>query len=40
MVFFDKMKGQIAGSNAYITKPFKPEELLEVVNKYIKVSQA
>ena len=34
--FFDKMKGQIAGTNGYITKPFTPEELLEVVNKYIK----
>ena len=33
----NKMKGQIAGTNAYLTKPFKPEELLEVVSKYIKV---
>ena len=37
--FFDKMKGQIAGANGYITKPFTPEELVEVVNKYIKVIQ-
>ncbi|MGK7894458.1 MAG: PleD family two-component system response regulator [Xenococcus sp. (in: cyanobacteria)] len=37
--FFDKMRGQIAGTNGYITKPFAPEELLEVVNKYIKVTQ-
>ena len=36
----NKMKGQIAGTNRYITKPFKPEELLEIVNKYIKVKQA
>ncbi len=36
----NKMKGQIAGTNRYITKPFKPEELLEIVNKYIKVRQA
>jgi CheY-like chemotaxis protein len=32
----DKMKGQIAGTTRYITKPFKPEELLEIVNKYVK----
>jgi CheY-like chemotaxis protein len=32
----DRMKGQIAGTTKYITKPFKPEELLEIVNKYIK----
>ena len=35
----DKMKGQIAGTNKYLTKPFEPEELLEVVNKYIQVYQ-
>ena len=34
----DKMKGQIAGTNKYITKPFQPEELLEIVNKYISKS--
>ena len=38
--FFDKIKGQMAGSNGYITKPFKPEELIAVVNKYVKVGQA
>ena len=27
----DKMKGQMAGSNGYITKPFKSQELKEVV---------
>ncbi len=36
----DKIKGQIAGTNRYITKPFEAEELLAVVNKYIKVRQA
>jgi twitching motility two-component system response regulator PilG len=35
--FVDKLKGQIAGTNKYITKPFQPEELLEIVNKYITV---
>lgn len=32
----DKMKGRMAGTDKYLTKPFKPEELREVVNKYIK----
>ncbi|MEM9275202.1 MAG: response regulator [Cyanobacteria bacterium P01_F01_bin.143] len=27
----NKMKGQMAGSNAYITKPFKSQELMDVV---------
>ncbi len=31
----DKMKGQIAGTNKYLTKPFQPEELLKVVSDYI-----
>ena len=38
--FINKMKGQIAGTNEYLTKPFTPEELVAVVNKYIKVRQA
>jgi twitching motility two-component system response regulator PilG len=32
--FFDKLRGRMAGSTAYITKPFKPEELVETVHKY------
>jgi twitching motility two-component system response regulator PilG len=32
--FFDKIRGKMAGSTAYITKPFKPEALLQVVEKY------
>ena len=35
----NKMKGQIAGTNGYITKPFTAEELLEVIGKYIKVHE-
>lgn len=31
----DKMKGHIAGTNKYLTKPFKPEELVTMVDKYI-----
>jgi CheY-like chemotaxis protein len=32
----DKMKGQIAGSTRYLTKPFNNQELLEVIGNYIK----
>ncbi len=31
----DKMKGHIAGTNKYLTKPFKPEELVAMVDQYI-----
>jgi twitching motility two-component system response regulator PilG len=31
----NKMKGHIAGTSKYLTKPFKPEELREVVSQYI-----
>jgi twitching motility two-component system response regulator PilG len=32
----NKMRGHIAGTSKYLTKPFKPEELREVVRQYIK----
>jgi twitching motility two-component system response regulator PilG len=32
--FFDKIRGRMAGSTAYITKPFKPEALVQVVKKH------
>ena len=32
----NKMKGHIAGSSKYLTKPFKPEQLRQVVGEYIK----
>jgi twitching motility two-component system response regulator PilG len=32
--FFDKMRGRMAGSVAYITKPFEPETLLQTVDEY------
>lgn len=32
----NKMKGQIAGTNKYLTKPFSPDELREVVGQYIQ----
>jgi twitching motility two-component system response regulator PilG len=31
----NKVKGKLAGSSAYLTKPFQPQELLETVGKYI-----
>ncbi len=31
--FFDKVRGRLAGSNVYITKPFDPNVLLQVVEK-------
>ncbi len=31
----NKMKGHIAGTSRYLTKPFKPDELREVVRQYI-----
>ena len=32
---FDKVKGQIAGTNRYLTKPFDAEKLLEIVSEFI-----
>lgn len=31
----DRMKGMLAGTNEYLTKPFNPEKLLSVINGYI-----
>lgn len=31
----NKVKGRLAGSTAYLTKPFEPRELIETVRKYI-----
>jgi twitching motility two-component system response regulator PilG len=36
----NKMKGHIAGTSRYLTKPFSPEELREVVHQYINSKQA
>jgi twitching motility two-component system response regulator PilG len=33
--FFDKVKGRMAGSSDYITKPFEPKELVEFVEAHI-----
>ncbi|WP_036481846.1 PleD family two-component system response regulator [Myxosarcina sp. GI1] len=34
----DKMKGHLAGTDKYITKPFEPEQLRQVVNKYVNAN--
>ncbi|ELS02216.1 response regulator with CheY-like receiver domain and winged-helix DNA-binding domain [Xenococcus sp. PCC 7305] len=31
----NKMKGQMAGTNGYMTKPFKPDELIATIQKYV-----
>jgi len=31
--FFSKVKGRMAGSTAYLTKPFDPQKLLETIRK-------
>lgn len=33
--YFDKMRGQMAGSTGYITKPFGPETLMKAVEFYL-----
>lgn len=35
----DKMRGKISGTNEYLTKPFKSDELIEKVNKYLCVGE-
>ena len=37
--FFDKVRGRLAGSNVYITKPFDPNVLLQVVEKHALASE-
>jgi twitching motility two-component system response regulator PilG len=34
--FFSKVRGRVAGSTEYVTKPFKPEALLALVEKYCR----
>ena len=33
--FFDKVRGKMAGTTNYITKPFGPETLMKAVNEYV-----
>jgi len=32
--FFDKIRGRLAGSNQYVTKPFKPDALVKMVQQH------
>lgn len=34
---FDKVQGRLAGATEYLTKPFKEEELLFVIKKFVEV---
>ena len=34
--FFDKVRGKMAGSSGYITKPFGPETLMKTVESYLR----
>lgn len=38
--FFDKVKGKLAGSTEYLTKPFDAEKLRQLVNQYVNVGIA
>ncbi len=38
--FFDKVRGRMAGSSGYITKPFGPETLMKAVETYLTVDRA
>ena len=31
----DRIKGMMSGTNEYLTKPFNPEKLISVINKYL-----
>lgn len=35
--FFDKVRGRLAGSTAYVTKPFEPETLLQVIEQHVRI---
>lgn len=34
---FDKARGILVGADDYLTKPFKKDEIINIVNKYINV---
>jgi len=33
--FFDKVRGRMAGSTGYVTKPFGPETLMKALETYL-----
>ena len=34
---FDKLRGRLVGATAYITKPFEPRDLVQVVRRYVRI---
>jgi len=34
--FMNRVKGKLAGSTEYLTKPFNPGELVSTIEKYLK----
>jgi len=38
--FFDKIRGKLAGSTAYITKPFNPNDLLQAAHRHCRTAAA
>ncbi|MCK5001453.1 MAG: response regulator [Gammaproteobacteria bacterium] len=36
----DKMRGKVSGTNEYLTKPFKRDELIEKIEKYLTTDNA
>jgi twitching motility two-component system response regulator PilG len=34
--FFDKVRGRMAGTNGYITKPFGPDTLMKTIELYLQ----
>lgn len=38
--FFDKVRGRMAGTSGYITKPFGPETLMKAVESYLNPDQS
>jgi twitching motility two-component system response regulator PilG len=36
----DRLKGRLAGATAYLTKPFRTEELLAVIREYLGLPEA
>lgn len=37
---FDRARGKIAGSQEHVNKPFTQEELIEVITKYVQITDA